>query len=180
LTRLLTSPGTLTSLDEFSKPKEADKRITDQINEALVESFVTELEREDIEVLSAALYKIPKTVEKFAERWQMSVAMVRDTDFSPYTQLLDAATNQVVALVRMLRTLGSGRISQAKQLNARLQQIEGDADKLILDRLRDLYSGKHDVTRVLVLRDLYELLEKIVDRCRDTGNVIIHIVLKHS
>ena len=72
------------------------------------------------------------------------------------------------------------KISQAKQLNGRLQQIEGDADKLILDRLRDLYSGRHEVTRVLVLRDLYELLEKIVDRCRDTGNVVTHIVLKHS
>jgi uncharacterized protein Yka (UPF0111/DUF47 family) len=180
LTRLLSSPDSLTSLDEFSRPKEADKKITDQINEALAQTFATQLEREDIEILSAALYKIPKTVEKFAERWQVSVALVRDTDFSPYTQLLDAATNQVVALVRMLRGLGSAKISQAKQLNGRLQQIEGDADKLILDRLRDLYSGRHEVTRVLVLRDLYELLEKIVDRCRDTGNVVTHIVLKHS
>ena len=82
----------------------------------------------------------------------MSVALVRDTDFSPYIQFLDAATNQVVALVRMLRGLGSAKISQAKQLNGRLQQIEGDADKLILDRLRDLYSGRHEVTRVLVLQ----------------------------
>jgi uncharacterized protein Yka (UPF0111/DUF47 family) len=33
---------------------------------------------------------------------------------------------------------------------------------------------------VLVLRDLYDLLEKIVDRCRDAGNVVTHIVLKNS
>jgi hypothetical protein len=32
----------------------------------------------------------------------------------------------------------------------------------------------------LALRDLYELLETVVDRCRDTGNVVMHIVLKNS
>ena len=30
------------------------------------------------------------------------------------------------------------------------------------------------------LKDLYELLEKVIDRCRDAGNVIFHIVLKNS
>jgi uncharacterized protein Yka (UPF0111/DUF47 family) len=32
----------------------------------------------------------------------------------------------------------------------------------------------------LALKDLYELLEKVFDRCRDAGNVISHVVLKHS
>jgi uncharacterized protein len=31
-----------------------------------------------------------------------------------------------------------------------------------------------------VLRDLFELLEKLIDRCRDAGNVIFQIVLKNS
>ena len=167
LNRLLSDPGTADSLEDFRKSKEADKRITEQINEALVASFATQLEREDIEVLSAALYKVPKTVEKFAEHHHMSAA-------------LDAATNQVVSLVKMLPTLGAGKIVQAKELNALLQQIEGDADTLHLARLRDLYSGRHEVMSVLVLRDLYDLLEKIVDRCRDAGNVVTHIVLKNS
>ena len=180
LNRLLSNPGAAASLEEFRKSKEADKRITDQINEALVGSFATQLEREDIEILSAALYKIPKTVEKFAEHHHMSAALVQDTDFSSYIQLLDAATNQVVSLVRMLPNLGAGKIVQAKELNTALQQIESEADALHLSRLRDLYSGRHEVMSVLVLRDLYDLLEKIVDRCRDAGNVVTHIVLKNS
>jgi hypothetical protein len=31
-----------------------------------------------------------------------------------------------------------------------------------------------------MLRDLYDLLEKVVDRCRDAGNVLSHIVLKYT
>ncbi|MCI0538308.1 MAG: pit accessory protein, partial [Verrucomicrobiales bacterium] len=69
LNRVLANPAKIPSLAEFHHSKEADKQITEQISEALVRSYVTELEREDIEALSAALYKIPKTVEKFAERF---------------------------------------------------------------------------------------------------------------
>jgi hypothetical protein len=46
--------------------------------------------------------------------------------------------------------------------------------------LRDLYSGKHDALRVVILKDLYELMEKVIDRCRDAGNVVLQIALKNS
>jgi uncharacterized protein Yka (UPF0111/DUF47 family) len=34
--------------------------------------------------------------------------------------------------------------------------------------------------RAIVIRDLYELMEKVIDRCRDAGNVVMHIMLKNS
>jgi uncharacterized protein len=180
LNRVLSSPKTTPSLEEFHQAKEADKKITDQIDEALVKTIVSQLEREDIEVLSAALYKIPKTVEKIAERFIISAPVIRDTDFSKHIALLDAATGLVVELVKLLRELGSGRLDQAKAINNKLQQGEGEADRLILETLRDLYSGKHDATRVMAMKDLYELLEKVIDRCRDAGNIVTHIVLKNA
>jgi uncharacterized protein Yka (UPF0111/DUF47 family) len=67
-----------------------------------------------------------------------------------------------------------------KDLNAKLQQVEGDADKLVLDLLKDLYHGNYDAVKVIMLRDLYDLMEKVVDRCRDAGNVLSLIVLKYS
>ncbi|MBI3418274.1 MAG: DUF47 family protein [Verrucomicrobia bacterium] len=180
LNKILSNPNVVPKLFEFHEAKETDKRITDQINEALVTTFVSQLEREDIEVLSAALYKIPKTVEKIAERFIISAPVVRGLNFVEHIRLLDAATREVVEMVKLLRNLGAGRLDQAKAINAKLQRIEGDADKLILDILKDLYSGKHDATKVMAMKDLYELLEKVVDRCRDAGNIVTHIVLKNS
>ena len=54
---------------EFADARSKDKRITEEISETLITTFVTPMEREDIEALAEALYKIPKTVEKFAERY---------------------------------------------------------------------------------------------------------------
>ena len=34
--------------------------------------------------------------------------------------------------------------------------------------------------KAMAMRDLYDLLEKVIDRCRDAGNVITQIVLKNS
>ena len=65
-------------------------------------------------------------------------------------------------------------------MNTRLQTIEGDADKLELELLHDLYHGDCSTKQMIFLRDIYELLEKVIDRCRDAGNVINHIVLKNS
>jgi len=180
LTRVLSAPTKIPSLEEFHKSKEADKKITEQINEALVTMFVSQLEREDIEVLSAALYKIPKTVEKFAERFIISSAVVGNTDFSRHIALLDAATGKVVELVKLLRGIGASQLDVAKQINGQLQQIEAEADGLVLETLKELYSGRHDATKVMAMKDLYELLEKVVDRCRDAGNIVTHIVLKAS
>lgn len=180
LNRVLEHPDKSPSIDAFHQAKEKDKKLTEQIDEALVKTFVTQLEREDIEVLSAALYKIPKTVEKVAERFIISGALVRGTNFSRQVALLDGATNQVVSMVKLLRDLGAGRLDQAKEMNSKLQQIEGEADNLILDVLRDLYSGRHEATKVMAMKDLYELLEKVIDQCRDAGNVVTHIVLKNS
>lgn len=168
------------TLEEFRKAKEADKKITEQINEALVNTFVSQLEKDDIEVLSASLYKIPKTVEKIAERVIIASPVVREVDFSRHVALLDAATRRVVELVKLLRNIGAGQLDQAKEINGQLQQIEAEADNLILEILKDLFSGKHDPTKVLALKDLYELLEKVIDRCRDAGNIVTHIVLKNS
>jgi uncharacterized protein len=180
LNKVLSNPGKTPSLEEFHAAKEADKKITEQINEALVNISITQLEREDVEVLSAALYKIPKTVEKIAERFIISAAAVKDVNFAQHVALLDAATARVVEVVKLLRHLGRGQLDTAKEINGHLQQIEGEADNIILETLKDLFSGKYDPVKVMALKDLYELLEKVVDRCRDAGNIVTHIVLKNA
>ena len=56
------------NLEQFAHSRREDKRITQELTEQLSKTFVTPFEREDIQELAAALYKIPKTVEKIGER----------------------------------------------------------------------------------------------------------------
>ena len=65
-------------------------------------------------------------------------------------------------------------------LNESMQSIESEADRLLLDLYKRLFSDAADAARLMVRRDLFELLEKAIDRCRDAGNVIYQIALKNS
>jgi uncharacterized protein len=169
--------GTLT-LDEFVASRRRDKQITAKINELLSRVSVTALEREDIEALSNCLYKIPKTVEKFAERYLLSFSDTKDIDFSSQVKLLEEAVGIIVEMLKALRDHAAP--NNINEQNENLQRVEGDADKLILTLLGDLYQRQDRPVTVIMLKDLYELLEKVVDRCRDAGNVISNIHLKNS
>lgn len=178
LVKLVAHPEKTQSLETFVKIRREEKRLSQQLSEHLCKTFVTPLEREDIEALSNGLYKIPKTVEKFGERFMLAPQHVKGWDLSRQLAMLDKATEIVCLLVRELR-LGVD-LNKVRKQNEQLQHIEGDADKLMLASLNDLYTGDHSTIRVVVMKDLYEVLEKVFDRCRDVGNLVFHIVLRHS
>jgi hypothetical protein len=166
------------SLDVFAHSRREDKRITQELTEALSTTFITPLEREDIQALASSLYRIPKTVEKIGERILICPQDVEGRNFRKQIELLDQAAETVLAMVKQLRK--GTDIETARQTNARLQTIEGDADNLEFELLRDLYQGDYNPRQLIFLRDLYELLEKVIDRCRDAGNIVLQIVLKYS
>src|SRR5213595_1089396 len=165
-------------LAAFAESRREDKRITQELTEELTKTFVTPLEREDIQALAASLYKIPKTVEKIGERILICPSDMHGVSFRKHLDLLDQAAECVLDMVKDLRK--GIDAPRAREKNNRLQNIEGNADKLELDVLRDLYHGEYDAKHVIFLRDIYELLEKVIDRCRDAGNIILQVVLKYS
>ena len=98
--------------------------------------------------------------------------------FHRHAQLLQQAMETLELMVRELRS--SPDLAVIKDQNLKLQYLEGEADKLMVDRLRELYNAPHEAISVVALKDLYDLLEKVIDRCRDAGNIVVQIVLKNS
>jgi len=178
LIAMLNQKSSSPSLDEFRLARRCEKEVMAQISQALVNTFVTALEREDIEALSASLYKIPKTVEKFAERYALFSAQLMDVDYVSRAAMLEKAAGVIVEMVGQLRR--GMKLEEMKALNERMQAIESEADRLILELYKDLFATERDASRLILRKDLFELLEKAIDRCRDAGNVIYAIVLKNS
>ncbi|HLI17323.1 MAG TPA: pit accessory protein [Rhodanobacteraceae bacterium] len=175
---LLVAHGEPMLLDSFRAARRREKELAGQISESLINTFVTALDREDIEAMSSALYRIPKTIEKFAERYVIVAKRVEGIDFASRASLLMSATEGVAEMVSELRNGMS--IGRMRKLQDRLQATESEADRLLLEPYRDLYLGSNDPIRMMLAKDLFELMEKAIDRCRDVGNVIYSIVLKNS
>jgi uncharacterized protein Yka (UPF0111/DUF47 family) len=178
LQTLSTGTTTQANLDEFVQARRKEKRIRHQTTEELSKTFVTPLEREDIEALSFALYRIPKSVEKIVERLSIYPGRVPHTAFQRQAELLTLASEAVVFMVKELR--GGTNIEKIREANDRLQYAEGEADKVMLTLLKELYHGPYEAKELVILQELYELVEQAVDRCRNAGNIVVQIVLKHS
>ena len=165
------------SLEEFKLARQRERDVAAAISNELVQTFVTPLEREDIEALGSALYKIPKQVEKFADRFVHARQHLHGIDFAPRAAMLQEAAHVVVEMVSGLRKMN---LDNMKALSDRLRAIESEADRLILELYRDLYSGKYEGLQVILIKDFFEILEKAIDRCREAGVVTYQIVLKNS
>lgn len=154
------------------------KQLARQVSEALVETFVTSLEREDMEAMNAALYVIPKTVERFAERYQLVVERLQGIDFGERVQVL---ARSAVVVVAMVRELNNGlHVARMRQLLTQLQELESEGDRLLLEPYHALYLDTGDPMRAVLAKDLFETLELAINQCRDAGNVIYATVLKNS
>ena len=165
-------------MDDFVQARRKEKRIRHLMTAALSKSFITPLDREDLEALSVALYRIPKQVEKIVERLAIYPGRVPHEMFRRQAELMNQA---VVALVFMVKQLRKGTTLEViREANDRLQYAEGEADKVMLEQLQGLYSGPCDAKELVILQKLFEMVEQAVDRCRNAGNIVVQVVLKHS
>ena len=165
------------ALDAFKLARLRERAASDKISQALVDSFITPIEREDIEALGSALYKIPKQVEKFADRYSLAIQHLEGIDFAPRAAMLEQAASVVVEMVHEIKKMNIDRMTS---LNEKLRAIENEADRLMLELYREIYSGKLDSLQMFLLKEFFEILEKAIDRCREAGVVAYQIVLKNS
>ena len=162
----------------FAAARSREKALAAQISEELVNTFVTALDREDIEALNTSLYKIPKAIEKFAERYDIVSGRLQGVDFTQRTLVLARSTEVVAQMIGELRN--GLRIDPVKKLQDRLQTLESEGDRMLLAPYRTLYLESNDPMRAMLAKDLFELIEKAIDKCRDVGNIVYSIVLKNS
>lgn len=75
LSELLGNPGDAPMMASFAATRARETELASQISEGLVDTFVTGLDREDIEALNSALYKIPRPSRNL---WNASKSSTRD------------------------------------------------------------------------------------------------------
>src|SRR6266571_1368156 len=114
---LIKSPRDTRKLDDLALARRKEKKISEQISEELVKTFVTGLEREDIEALARGLYKIPKTAEKLAERFMMAGRHIEGIDFSKQAEMMAKATDAVRDMIQQLHAMED--LEKIKEFNDR-------------------------------------------------------------
>ncbi len=61
-----------------------------------------------------------------------------------------------------------------------LYDLENRGDAVLNELLAALYKSEHDARGFILRKDIYDMLETVIDRYRDAAAVALQIVLKHS
>ena len=154
------------------------KALAAAMTEELCRTFVTPFDREDIQDIASDLYKIPKTIEKVKDRMAMHGLAHDKGDF---LRQIDLIVQEAEAMESMVRDLVAGRNGQQVQERiAFLYDLEHKGDAILGELLVSLFKGGGNARDLILRKDIYDMLEKIIDRYRDAAGVALQMVLKHT
>jgi uncharacterized protein Yka (UPF0111/DUF47 family) len=156
------------------------KLLAQKTTEALCRCFITPFDREDIQDLTDIMYKIPKTIEKVRERVILHDISCGEGDFARQVDLILQEAEVTRDMVRALVSGGSGKSREVTQRVNTLRDLEQQGDSMRNELMAELFRSDRDIRDLLLRRDIYDMLEKVVDRFRDAAGVVLQIVLKYS
>lgn len=163
---------------KLAESKVEAKRLMEQLTREVALSFITPFDREDIQEFGNHLYKIVKTADKIRERLALHSLDNAKGDFTRQMDLIVAEAEVMQEIVEALTHKGAAKVIVEKV--AMLHDLENDGDVALGQLLVHLFENTAD-TRALILRkDIYDMLEKVLDRYRDAAAIALQIVLKHS
>lgn len=153
------------------------KRISASITRELCMTFITPFDREDIQDLAGELYKIPKTIDKVREF--LTVHELTDIgDLNAQIGLIQQEAEAMESLIGAL--IAGGKTKQIMQQAAILDTLENKGDEILSELMVRLLKDTEDVRQLILRKDLYTLLEKVIDRYRNAAETVLETALKHS
>lgn len=145
--------------------------------EVLDTSFVTPIDREDIQNISELLNKITKKITKACIYLKMYGIETYTGNLKNQAQTLIAATNE---LEQIFKHFKKPTISDMTLRNLKMKEIETRGDEILFTATEALFSGKYEALDVIKLRDVHKNLENALDSCYSVSNAVISVVLKMS
>lgn len=166
-------------LSAITKARRQDKDVYLRLDALLSRVFATPIEREDLAAIGHQLYRLPKTVEKFAERYEIVHEMVKPADMALAMGMLERAADIVVQMVQSLAHSKTPLV-EIKAMEARISQIDAEAGHLLLNAERGLYQAGTPALPTIVTKELYDVLRECLEVCGDIGGVLALAVLRNS
>jgi len=141
-------------------------------------TFITPIDREDIQLLASMLRKINKKIcQAFFNFYAYKIETPTE-EMHQQGKLIMKATSEMTHTVSLLK-----KIHKTKDItNSRstMKEIETIGDDILLRATVELFSGKYDPITVIKFRDIYEDLETALDRCHSVSDEVLNIALKNS
>lgn len=152
--------------------------LTHKIFTELGRNFITPFDREDIHYLASSLDDIADYIFASAKKINFYRVDPIDHGLHRFAELIFLSTEQVRNAVKELRNMKNLRLMT--EALVKINSIENQADDLFDHSIERLFAEEPDAKEVMKLREIYQVMEIVTDKCEDAGNVIESIIIKYA
>ena len=147
-----------------------------KIIQKLHRSFITPIDHEDISKLASLYDDVIDLIDGTANRIFLFKIEKPNDVIKEFVDIIVRQVRDVSALTKHIRKINQTEIEQKFKA---IHSLENEADDLYDFAIVELFKEK-DPIKIMIMKDIYEFLEQITDKCEDICLVIQDVVIKNA
>jgi uncharacterized protein len=174
--------GDVRQLDERKRNIENIEHRADKITQATMQllhhTFITPIDRDEIHQLIGRMDDILDLMEDVSQC--MFLYDIREVT-GEAAELADLCLTSTLKVKEAVGGLGNLKDPKRIMLLCNeIDRLEGDADRVMRAAMAKLFRQEVDAKQLLKMKEIYQLLESVTDRCQDVANIIEGIVIENA
>jgi len=163
-------------IHQIKQCEEKGDDLTHTIFDELNKTFITPIDREDIQHLTSSLDDVLDYINSCAKRIQLYKISTLPLNTIEISELLVQATRELRTAIKELRNLKRPQL--IKKACIRLNEIENQVDDLYYMSVSDLFENEKDAIELIKKDAMLKTLETATDKAEDVSDVLKSIIVK--
>lgn len=153
-------------------------QITHQTMQLLHQTFITPLDRDEIHQLITKMDDILDLMEDASQCMFLYDIRAVSDEAKKLADICLSCTEKVKAAVKHLSNMENAE--SILNLCTEIDRLETVADQVMRTAMAKLFREEPDTRQLFKMKEIYQLLEAVTDRCEDVANIIEGIVLENA
>ena len=137
-----------------------------QVITDLNQTFITPIEREDILSLCDAIDDVLDAIEETAAMFEMYSIEYTDEYMAEFVDNIQKAVDK--------------KLSHMRIHSINIKEFETNCDGILRQSIKHIFNSETDPITLIKIKDIYESMEEIADKCQIVANNFETIIMKNS
>jgi predicted phosphate transport protein (TIGR00153 family) len=164
-------------IEEIKTIEHECDQVFHNIMHQLNKSFITPIDREDINVIARDLDNITDTIEDIAHSFKMFNIKTIKKEAIVLADLILKSTNELRTMMLELKHMKTSKLLNPKVIE--VNRLENEGDDIYRTAMAELFAEEKDALEVIKWKQIYELLENSLDACEEVANTVEGVVMKN-
>ena len=164
------------NMKEMRRIEHEGDEIVHKMIHRLHKSFITPIDQEDLADLTSLYDDVLDYIDSVANRIFMFEVKKPDEIIKEFASIIE---KQVIEVNEALKHVRKMKQEEIENRSKQVHSLENVADDLHDKAIIRLFKEK-DPIKIIIMKEIYDFLENITDKCEDVCLVIQDIVLKNA